>query len=560
MTQSGQGEEPSARPAHEGIVLPSDGGEPLLPGMTGGPADRPAGPQQAAPGGRIPASAPPGGQAWGQPWGPDQHQAPAPPPGQGWQTPPTEAWGTPEPAPWTTPDTSPAVPSQPGPLPPEGAPGQAYGTDAQGAYGTYPTSGTGGDTYSTPTSGPGASLPPAGQGTHRRPAHGAALPPASGPDEGATQYIPPVASAPGNEGATQYLPPVAAGGDEGATQYLPPVGPGALPPEMPAGGSAQPSSETTQYLGRARQSAPGPLPSASGPDAEATQYIAPVPGQTPGAPYGDRQPPAEFDNLFRSGPGGDSPAAATQQLPRFQEPQPAGHAAQPSYDGPGPAGGRRAARDGGGGRTGSRVPLIAACGIGIAMVGIGAGALLATGGGEEDKDPKTVSATAPTTGETSASPSVDPAEQQATALDKLLADSGDSRTTVISAVNDVKSCSNLAQAAKDLRDAAGQRNGLVTQLSELSVDKLPDNAALTAALNKAWKASAAADNHYAAWADQVAGQRGKLCKKGQARSTGQTAAGNRESGTASTQKAEAAKLWNAIAKTYGLTERQPTQL
>ncbi|RZB19774.1 hypothetical protein StrepF001_00210 [Streptomyces sp. F001] len=559
MTQSGQGEEPSARPAHEGIVLPSDGGEPLLPGMTGGPADRPAGPQQAAPGGRIPASAPPGGQAWGQPWGPDQHQAPAPPSGQGWQTPPTEAWGTPEPAPWTTPDTSPAVPSQPGPLPPEGAPGQAYGTDAQGAYGTYPTPGTGGDTYSTPTSGPGASLPPAGQGTHRRPAHGAALPPASGPDEGATQYIPPVASAPGNEGATQYLPPVAAGGDEGATQYLPPVGPGALPPEMPAGGSAQPSSETTQYLGRARQSAPGPLPSASGPDAEATQYIAPVPGQTPGAPYGDRQPPAEFDNLFRSGPGGDSPAAATQQLPRFQEPQPAGHAAQPSYDGPGPAGGRRAARDGGG-RTGSRVPLIAACGIGIAVVGIGAGALLATGGGEEDKDPKTVSATAPTTGETSASPSVDPAEQQAIALDKLLADSGDSRTTVIKAVNDVKSCSNLAQAAKDLRDAAGQRNGLVTQLSELSVDKLPDNAALTAALNKAWKASAAADNHYAAWADQVAGQRGKLCKKGQARSTGQTAAGNRESGTASTQKAEAAKLWNAIAKTYGLTERQPTQL
>lgn len=42
MTQSGQGEEPSARPAREGIVLPSDGGEPLLPGMTGGPVGRPA--------------------------------------------------------------------------------------------------------------------------------------------------------------------------------------------------------------------------------------------------------------------------------------------------------------------------------------------------------------------------------------------------------------------------------------------------------------------------------------------------------------------------------------
>ncbi|PZG70317.1 hypothetical protein C1I97_38460, partial [Streptomyces sp. NTH33] len=60
MTQSGQGEEPSARPAREGIVLPSDGGEPLLPGMTSGP------------GGQGPAAAPAGGQAWGQPWGPDQ--------------------------------------------------------------------------------------------------------------------------------------------------------------------------------------------------------------------------------------------------------------------------------------------------------------------------------------------------------------------------------------------------------------------------------------------------------------------------------------------------------
>ena len=31
MTQSGQGEEPSARTAREGIVLPSDGGAPLHP-------------------------------------------------------------------------------------------------------------------------------------------------------------------------------------------------------------------------------------------------------------------------------------------------------------------------------------------------------------------------------------------------------------------------------------------------------------------------------------------------------------------------------------------------
>ncbi|MBK3633179.1 hypothetical protein JHN52_09495, partial [Streptomyces sp. MBT97] len=47
MTQSGQGEEPSAQPAREGIVLPSDGGEPLLPGMTAS-VPRPA-PRQGPP-------------------------------------------------------------------------------------------------------------------------------------------------------------------------------------------------------------------------------------------------------------------------------------------------------------------------------------------------------------------------------------------------------------------------------------------------------------------------------------------------------------------------------
>ncbi|WP_171114695.1 hypothetical protein [Streptomyces sp. Z423-1] len=590
MTQSGQGEEPSARPAREGIVLPSDGGEPLLPGMTGGPADRPAGPQHGArPDGPAPASAPPGGQAWGQPWGPGRPQAPAPQPGQDWQTPPAEPWGPQQQAPWGGQDQTAAQPGpQPGPLPPEGAPGQAYGDGTQGPYGAYGAYGTPGQDApaSLPAPGASASLPPAGHGapglplpsaddgaTQYIPPVAAAsgdegatqyIPPVGGapyhaPD-GATQYIPPVAGGPGDGGATQYLPPVSASGDDGATQYIPPVGPGALPPEMPSGGSADRHVETTTYLGRAQEGgAPaGPPPAAPGADAEATQYIPPVPGQ--GA-YGDRQPPAEFDNLFRSGPGGadGGPAGATQHMPRYQGPQDAGHAVAQR---PGPAQGRRASRDGGGRRSGSKVPLIAACGIAIAVVGIGAGALLAEGGGGQD-DPKTVSATAPATSgtaEPSASPSADPAEQQAIALDKLLADSGASRATVINAVDDVKSCDKLAQAAKDLRGAAQQRNDLITQLSGLSVDKLPEHAALTAALNKAWKASAAADNHYAAWADQVAGQKGKLCKKGQARATGQTAAGNRESGVATTQKAEAAKLWNAIARTYGLTERRPTQL
>ncbi|WP_432192950.1 hypothetical protein [Streptomyces sp. bgisy027] len=598
MTQSGRSEEPSARPAREGIVLPSDGGEPLLPGMTGGQGGRPTSVPATPPTAPQP-SAPPGAQAWGTPWGPEQNP---PAQGQAWGAQPGPDWGrqeqgqqpgrlpqqpeqayqlpqqdhqayrtpqqdhqayqlpqhdqayqSPSPAPWgAAPEAGGAMPAQP--MPQDGGP---YGGGAQGpatgapSYGQSTPAGYGqGGASSAPLPpegrhGQGAALPPAAPAG----GFGAPLPPA---DEGATQYIPPVAGAPmsADDQATSFLPPVAApAADEGATQFIPPVGPGALPPEV--------SSESTQVLGRAGQAGgAGPMPPVSGGDADATQYIPPVTGRPGG---GERQPLSDFDNLFRSESAGQAPAGATQQLPRFQQPQSQANPHEPALF---PAGGHGAGDDGGGrgGRTRPRLRLIAAVGVGIAALGIGAGALLAGGGGDDDKSEENqpVSATAPAD-EESASPSADPAEQQAVALDKLLADSGDSRTSVINAVDAVKSCDNLGKAAQDLRDAARQRNRLVTDLSKLSVDQLPNHAALTTALNKAWQASASADNHYAAWADQVARDK-KLCRKGQARATGQTQAGNRASGTASQQKKTAAGLWNSIAEKYGLTERQPTQL
>ncbi|MCX5603686.1 hypothetical protein OOK29_36670 [Streptomyces phaeochromogenes] len=444
--------------------------------------------------------------------------------------------------------------------------GGAAESQTPGGYG-YPQ-GSGGQAPASyaPGGQTAAPLPPVGAG--------AGAMPVAAMDEGATQYLPPVPAAPAV--------------DEGATQLLPPVGPGALPPEMPPAGAAPTamSSESTRYLGRVRPDGPGPaggpgagpLPPAVDPDAQPTQFIAPVPAQPGAAQYGVRpgvpeerqqQPPAEFDNLFRADAGG-----STQQLPRVGQPRGRQGAAagfgtpnRPGAPGgpgapEGPAGraARRGAADGDngrGGRTRSRVPVIAAVGVGIAVLGIGAGALLSGGGGDDGDDNKTVAATAPATDD-SASASADPAKDQAVALDKLLADSGDSRDSVVKAVGNVRKCADLGQAATDLRNAAKQRDGLVTSLADLSVDKLPNHAQLTAALNSAWKASSAADTHYAAWADQTAGKKG--CRKGQARNTGQTAAGNRESGTATMQKAKAAKLWNSIAQTYGLTERQPGQL
>ncbi|GAA4808547.1 hypothetical protein [Streptomyces ziwulingensis] len=593
MTQSGQGEEPSQRPAREGIVLPSDGGEPLLPGLAGVWAPQPGRPAPA------PASAPPGGQAWNQPWGPGGPEGPSPDQdaSASWN-----AHGQPDQQSWPAQDAS-RTPYQPGPgpLPPEGGHAPSYGTPqtpasgahqpgaqqdfAPGAYQPGGPEGYGGgpqeygggpEGYGGGPEGYGGGPQeygggpqgygggPQGYGEAREsygPQGGAApLPPA---EDRATHYLPQVTTAPADQAATQFIPPVAASADEGATQYIPPVAPGALPPER----SARDTSEDTRALRRPTPPAPqgpGPLPPAAGSDAEATQYIPPVAAAPFGAAPGqdaDRQPPAEFDNLFR-GSGGDGPAGATQQMPRVDPAQPPPPTAGRRHGGPEGNHGNHGGHDDRGGRTrtGSRLPLLAAVGVGLAVVGIAAGAFLAGGDGEEKDDAdRTVSATAPATeGSASAPASADPVREQAVALDELLADSGNSRSAVISAVGDVRSCDNLSEAAGDLRDAAEQRTDLVTRLGQLSVDKLPRHEELTTALTKAWQASASADNHYAAWADQAAGKKG--CQKGQARSTGQTKAGNGQSETASTEKAKAAELWNQIAKTYGLTQRQPVQL
>ncbi|MEU9531389.1 hypothetical protein AB0D00_03560 [Streptomyces sp. NPDC048213] len=500
MTQSGQGDEqqpPAVRPAHEGVVLPSDGGEPWTPG---GAADR---------------SAPAGGQPWGQPWGPQDGG------GQG-------GYGYPQQQPYQAP------PQQQDP----------YGQQQQ--YGGQDTYGQGQQQPGAYGQDGGGALPPAQPQPYAQP-----LPPESG------------------YGA-------APGGDADATQYIAPIpggpAPGGPPPENPA--------ESTRFLGHAPQSPQG------GGDADATQYIPPVPG---GAPYGirpgapgERQPPAEFDNLFRS----DEPEGATQQMPRFdpaqqqpqyqqspqrrqspqQQPYQAGPPPQQGFQQPppysGPQNGTHDDGDGGGRRKRSgAVPLIAAVVVGCAVIGLGAGALM-SGGDDDDKDAKqpVASASSPA-GDPSAGkdePAADPAKPQAEALDKLLADSNNSRAAVIGAVEKTKNCTDLDKAVSDLKGAAKQRRDLVTRLQALSVDKLPNHDQLTASLTRAWQASASADDHYAAWAAQAKSK--KVCKHGHARTTSHTQQANVKSGEASTAKRQASGLWNKIAEKYGLTRRDATAL
>ncbi|MEU3903041.1 hypothetical protein AB0F20_04405 [Streptomyces goshikiensis] len=383
------------------------------------------------------------------------------------------------------------------------------------------------------------------------------VPPGPGPGqhEAATQYIPPVPSGPGpgqHEAATQLIPPVpsgpgpVSGQHEAATQYIPPV------PSGPGPGAGQ-HEAATQYI--------PPVPSGPGPGAgqhdAATQYIPPVPpGPAPNAAEG-------FDGLFRN----DAAAGQTQHLPpvqapvRRQQPPPRGYPQQqPPQAHPQPAAQQYAPPPPA--EPGRRVSplIIGAVVVGLAVVGLGVGALLS-----DDKPQNTDPGAAPAapTGSGSAAADgeapVDPARPQAVQLDKLLADSNDSRASVIKAVDDIKGCRNLGQAGDDLRDAARQREELVTRLQELKLDKLPDHAKLSAALTKAWKSSADADNSYAAWADDV-GDGKKNCKDGQAKSTPHAVDGNKSSGEATRAKDSAAAMWNSIAAKYGLTKRDKSQL
>ncbi|MFD3569096.1 hypothetical protein [Streptomyces sp. NPDC058667] len=458
-----------------------------------------------------------GAQSWGGTWGP----AGASPGGQ------------------------PLPPAQP--LPPEATPGGA--ADMQSTQ------------YLPPVAPQGA--PP--QPGYGYPAQGA-MPPGPAPQPG-YGYPPPVAAPQPGYG---YPPPAA--GDMQATQHIAPVPPqqgggshtqflgtGPLQAQGQHGQHGQQGQQGPGQQGHGQQGQHGSGPAGA---SDATQYIAPVPAQEPG----ERQPPPEFDSLFRTeAPRAPQPQPHTQAYqqttpPPYQQPQqhhqpppPQQYAYQDAYyDGGEPEPPRRK----------SPVALIAAVVVGCAVVGLGAGALLS--GGDEEKDPKAggqnvaASSSAPPTSEAPTEKPADPAEPQARELSKLLATSSSSRDTVISSVESIKQCKNLDKAAADLRGAADQRRGLVTKLRTLSVDKVPDSAALTAALTKAWQASASADDHYAAWAVQMKAK--KACKDGKARSTNQLSAANAKSGEATRAKRTAADLWNPTAERYGLEKREPTQL
>jgi enamine deaminase RidA (YjgF/YER057c/UK114 family) len=480
-----------------------------------------------------------------------------------------------------------------------------YGEHVQPAAGT-PWGAPGGS-----PAAPVAGIPEPADATQMLPPYPGAATPALAPVADATQMLPPYpGGAPGAAtpapapvaDATQMLPPYP-GGAPGLPQQPPPVAPqGAMPPLPPMppqqpgytpGMPPQPHEpqqpppvEATQALPLSlfqEQDAYGRPPQ----DGQPQQYDAGAygqPGQPPQQPtyeqaygagpgygqeyqnYGDdygqpQQHDSDYDHLFRN----DVPSPAPMRPHIIQPGRP--QTAQQPYGGPPggyePAYGYEDDGGSGGGRKLSPKVLIGIVVAGCVVAGLVVGGLLNSGGSasaDNGSDPTASASGAPSASASSTGGGTDDAaKQQAQALDALLKTSGNSRSSVVSAVASIKDCNNLPGAASDLRAAQSQRTGLVTQLGSLSVDKLQGHAELTDALTKAWQASAAADGHYANWANQAQNDK-KVCKGGHARSTGEAQDGNRESGTATEQKKRAVRLWNAIADQYGLTKRTYSQL
>ncbi|QMU74976.1 hypothetical protein GXW83_03560 [Streptacidiphilus sp. PB12-B1b] len=362
----------------------------------------------------------------------------------------------------------------------------------------------------------------------------------------------------------------------------------------PGLGQATESTGQPEYFGEATGVAPTVGPMAGAPVAEAsTQFLPPFPA-APADPaptavgqwqpqqtgYGYQQPQG-YDQGYQQQPGqqqGHQPQGYDQQgydQPGYAQQPPYGQQAQPSYGGHQPGyGGGPAAGGYGGGQQGGRpgpgagsggsggslrgrfsnraiaLAAIAAC----AVVGVGAAAL-AAGGGSGTKTGTTASSSVAPSG--SAAAGASQATVQAQALSDLLATAANGRSAVIAAVGNIKDCQSLDQSRQDLTTAAGLRKQLVQQLDLLQTDKLTDGTELVSALRQGWQASADADSHYAAWASA---SKESCAHTHKPKGGGQLAEGDAASGTATTAKAKASRLWNVIAGATGMPKRSGSQL
>jgi hypothetical protein len=202
------------------------------------------------------------------------------------------------------------------------------------------------------------------------------------------------------------------------------------------------------------------------------------------------------------------------------------------------------------GRPGRRlVPVVIAVVLFVVVVGA---IYLTTRGGGTGSTGTNNSGSTPSA--TASSPSSTAEKQAATALAALLPQSGTDRGDVIDAVTNVDGCKMLPKAATTFSTAAKNRQTLLSKLATLpGRSALP--AALVTDLTGAWQASAQVDSDLAKWANTAITH----CHKGNLKDPNLVASSGPD-GQASTNKAAFVKLWNPIARRFGLPTYTAGQL
>ena len=152
--------------------------------------------------------------------------------------------------------------------------------------------------------------------------------------------------------------------------------------------------------------------------------------------------------------------------------------------------------------------------------------------------------------------SQDARRQAAVGLSGLLAQSVTDRAAVTHAAEDVRGCGpSLRQDARTFTRAASSRQHLLSRLESLpGRSELP--AALLQKLTTAWRASAQVDTDLARWATDTLAHH---CHRNSQSNAGLRASYAPES-QATAGKHAFARLWNPVAREYGLTTYQPSQL
>ena len=165
-------------------------------------------------------------------------------------------------------------------------------------------------------------------------------------------------------------------------------------------------------------------------------------------------------------------------------------------------------------------------------------------------------ATGATSGTTPSASSQDGRRQAAVRLSGLLAQSVTDRTAVTGAAEDVRGCGpSLRQDAGTFARAASSRQHLLSLLASLPGRPLLP-AAMLQDLTSAWQASAQVDTDLAGWTqDNIA----RGCH-GHSRSDTSLRASDSPEDLATAGKRAFVTLWNPIARQYGLTTYQRSQL